>query len=134
MKIIKKDVMKMTRKEFNELPERKWDEDIGEFDSLIILPLRPIHDSGYRCLDFVACKYLNPICRLSGVSDVLHINGISGLGENWTEKYKSYPDKVSSVDWSIDCLPKSGLLRLFSSKKLKASTALSSFEIFAKEA
>jgi len=34
-----------TRKELEALPDRKWSEDIGEFDALIILPLRKTHDS-----------------------------------------------------------------------------------------
>jgi len=64
-------------------------------------------------LDFVATKDEAPICRVSGVSDVLHLGGIGG-------------------EFHIDCLPKSGLLRVFGrgTDKLIAGAALSSFELF----
>jgi len=116
-----------SRKEFEVLPERKWDEEIGEFDSMIILPTKHIHDSGFRCMDFVAVKGKEPFCRLSGCSDVIHIDGIGGYGE-WKG---NVPTVTPPKGWSIDCLKKSGLLRLFSDGKLKAGRALSSFELYA---
>ena len=95
----------------------------GDFDSLVILPLRTKHDSGYRCLDFVAVRNGKPVCKLSGCSDVIHIGGIGS----------SYLGKSDLVDWSIDCLPKSGLLRLFAGDAiLKDGGALSSFQVFAR--
>ncbi len=45
-----------TRKELESLPIRERNEDIGEFCGLIILPTRRKHDSGFRCMDFVAVK------------------------------------------------------------------------------
>lgn len=121
----------MTISEFKALPSRKWNEDIGEFDSLIILPTARKHDSGYRCMDFIACRGNEAICRLSGGSDVIHINGIGGYGYRWFDEYKTVPHSIAPIGWSIDCLPKSGLLRLFCGDKLRAGQALSSFEIFA---
>lgn len=123
----------MTIKDFESLPYREsFDKDIGEFDSLVILPTRKTHDSGYRCIDFVACIKDEPICRLSGCSDVLHINGIGGYGYKWTEKNIGVPFKIDIMPWSIDCLPKSGLLRMFCyGHNLIAGCALSSFDIFA---
>ncbi len=160
-----KNISKMARREFEALPERKWAEDIGEFDSMVILPaeinyisiakywiryfvaktfklekpeiweiweIKGLHDSGFRCMDFVACKGEEPICRLSGCSDVILFNGIGGYGYNWVEEYGKIPDLLSPIDWNIDCLPKSGLLRIFCQKyKLKIGEALSSFELFA---
>ena len=119
-----------TRKEFEALPIREWNEDIGEFDTLVILPTRRLHDSGFRCMDFIAIKEGTPICRLSGCSDVIHINGIGGYGFKWLEKYGKCPDKIKPTDWSIDCLKTSGLLRIFTHGKLRAGEALSSFELF----
>ena len=119
-----------TRKDFEHLRVRRWDEDIGEFDSLVILPQRRIHDSGYRCLDFVAVIGEKPICRLSGCSDVVHIEGIGGLGYNWLKQYKECPSLVPPTAWNIDCLKTSGLLRLFARGKIVAGAALSSFEIY----
>ena len=45
-----KDLTQYTIKEFRALPKRKFGEDIGDFDSLVILPTRRKHDSGYRCM------------------------------------------------------------------------------------
>jgi len=126
-----KDLSKWTRKDFEALPKRKWNEDIGEFDSLIILPKRYIHDSGYACMDFIAVVGEEPKCLLSGCSDVIHVNGIGGYGWNWLEKFGTVPDKIEPISWSIDCLKTSKLMRLFTNTKLIAGNALSSFEIYA---
>ena len=127
-----KDINEMTRKDFDKVPSRKWNENIGEFDSLITLPSRTLHESGYRCMDFVAVRDNKAIARLSGCSDVIHLDGIGGYGLNWMDKYHRVPDATPPTGWSIDCLPKSGLLRLFpNSHKLHAGSALSSFELFA---
>lgn len=121
----------MTHKDFEALPCREWDEDIGLIDSLILLPLRRIHDSGYRCLDFIAVKNDEATCRLSGCSDVIHIEGICGFGYGWMKKYKGCPALVPPKAWSIDCLKKSGLLRMFiNNSKIRVGAALSSFEIY----
>lgn len=122
----------MLRREFEALPDREWNKDIGEFDSLIILPSRRLHDSGYRCLDFVAVKGDTPICKLSGCSDVIHIDGFGGFGFDWLHRYNGCPHLVPPIGWSIDCLAKSGLFRLFHHGKMVAGSTLSSFEIYAK--
>lgn len=155
------DINNMTQLQFQCLPHRKWDEDIGVFDSLIILPagvnalsllkykiwrflsshiswikapelhtVNGMHDSGYRLLDFVAVKDQKPICRLSGCSDVIHIEGIGGLGFDWLHRYTGVPDLVPPTDWSIDCLKRSGLLRMFCRGGIRVGSALSSFEIY----
>jgi len=156
-----KDLNKMTEKEFRALPHREWNEDIGEFDSLIILPARRerwaeikykvrcwaskvfrlekpecwelphLHDSGYRCMAFVACIGADPICQLSGCSDVVHIEGIGGYGRNWYERLGTIPRTGPVRDWSIDCLDESGLLHLFAHvSTLVVGPSLSSFEVF----
>lgn len=127
------DINKMTRKEFEALPNRQsFDSDVGEFDSLVMLPMKYKHDSGYRCMDFVACKNNEPIMRLSGCSDVIHIDGIGGYGKNWFEKEGNVPRVVMAKGWSIDCLGKSGLLRIFVTGgfKITCGLSLSSFEIW----
>lgn len=130
-----KDVNEMTQKEFRALPCRtSWNSDEGILDALIILPTKRHHDSGYRCMDFVAVKKGKPICRLSGCSDVLHIDGIGGYGENWLAKYGTVPNSIPPSGWNVDCLKKSGLLRLFRTDgKIKVGTACSSFDVFAIE-
>ena len=123
---MKKDILCMKKKEFWELPKRKWNENIGPFESLVILPTCDYHDSGYRCMDFVAVdKDMYPICRLSGISDVIEIDGIGGHGE-------IFAGQLTTVKgWKIDCLP-CGYLRLFASGTLTCGEALSSFEVFCK--
>lgn len=105
-----KPVQKMTRKEFLALPSLGWNDDPPDFDSVVILPSRRMHESGYRLLDFVACKGDRALVRLSGCSDVLHIDGIGGYGKNWLKKYGTVPTAVPASGWCIDCLPVSGLL------------------------
>jgi hypothetical protein len=113
----------MTREDFGKLPHRKWDETIT-CESIVILPTRRKHDSGYRCLDFVAVVKNEAVCLLSGVSDVIHIDGIGGYGYE-------FPSLVPPSGWSIYCLPKSGLLRIWPmSQKIICGVALSSFEVF----
>ena len=120
-----KPIQELTKEEFEKIPSRKWNEDIGEFDSLVILPTEQIHDSGYACMDFVAVRKGKPFCRLSGCSDVIHIDGIGGLGRDFLSN--------TLTAWSIDCLPESKLLQIFcQSRKLIAGSALSSFEVFAR--
>ena len=118
-----------TKKELEALPSREWNQDVNDFDSLIILPTKQLHDSGFRCMDFIAVKDSQPFLRLSGCSDVIHIEGIGGFGE-WTPN-RGYPEFVVPKGWSVDCLKKSGLLRLFSDGRLKVGVAISSFEVYA---
>jgi hypothetical protein len=117
----KKCVNDMTRTEFSKLRHRKWNEDIGEFDSLIFFPTRRKHDSGYRCMEFIAVREGKPICKMSGCSDVVHLGGIA--------EALLYPKKMT---WNIDCLPVSGLLQIFShTHRFKVGADLSSFELLA---
>lgn len=91
-----------------------------------------LHDSGYRCIDFVAVKKNKPIYRLAGGSDVLHFDGIGGYGYKWLEKHGSIPKTILPSNWDMDCLRKSGLLRIFCRGKIICGDALSSFEIYCK--
>lgn len=91
-----------------------------------------MHDSGYRCMTFVAVKNNKPICRISGCSDVIHIDGIGGYGHRWYSKYSGVPKMVPPTDWNIDCLAESGLLRMFNGERnILCGASLSSFEIYA---
>ena len=112
-------VENMTKKQLLEIPERESFSSEVIMRSLIIVPggYRDIHDSGYRLMNFIAVSDKGvPICKLSGCSDVLHIGGIMA-------------SQKKSESWSIDCLHKSGLLRLFCGKHISAGAALSSFSI-----
>lgn len=128
-----------TRKEFETLPRADWKNDIGEVDSLIILPTRHKHDSGYICMEFVTIQNSKPTYIVSGYSDVIHLAGIGGhnIGShNYDEtllKERIYTRVCPRVCWSIDCLPTSRLLRLFCNKQMYIGASLSSFEIYFKE-
>jgi len=129
-----KPIEEWTVEEFENLPMREWNKDIGEFDSLIILPTKEIHESDFRCMDFVAVRKGIPICRLSGCSDVIHLDGIGGLGYCWFNKHEKIKKTKIISAWNIDCLKESGLLRLFCfGKSLQAGLSISSFEIFSVE-
>lgn len=125
-------IFDMTKEDFEKVPGRGgWSRDIGEFSSLVIIPQDYAHDSGWMCMDFVAVsKEDEPICRLSGCSDVLNLDGIGGYGyRKW--RLGELPNRIEPKGWSIDCLP-CGYLRLFSRSMMTAGPALSSFEIYAK--
>lgn len=125
-------IFDMTKEDFEKVPGRGgWSRDIGEFNALVIIPQDYAHDSGWMCMDFVAVsKDGEPICRLSGYSDILNLDGIGGYGyRNW--RLKELPNHIEPKGWSIDCLP-CGYLRLFSRNMMTAGPALSNFEIYAK--
>lgn len=123
-------IFEMTKEDFEKVPERGgWSRDIGEFSALVIIPQDYAHDSGWMCMDFVAVdKEGEPICKLSGCSDVLALDGIGGYGE-WLGG--ELPNCIKPKGWRIDCLP-CGYLRLFSRSALTAGPALSDFQIYAK--
>lgn len=115
------------RKALEALPHRRWDEDIGEIHSLVILPSRRKHESGYRCLDFVAVRDGVPICRLSGCSDVINLDGIGG----YNPRYSRIGTNAVPGAWAIDCLP-NGLLQIWNTHgPMVVGPALSTFEVFA---
>ena len=123
-------VFDMKNEDFEKVPARGgYSKDVGEFHALVIIPQDYAHDSGWMCMDFVAVdKEGEPICKLSGCSDVLNIDGIGGYGNL---KPGMLPHFIEPKGWSIDCLP-CGYLRLFSRSTMSAGAALSSFEIYAK--
>lgn len=127
----------MTRKQFEAVPHReKWNEHVT-CDCIVIMPTRKMHDSGYRAMDFVAIKDGKPLMRLSGCSDVIHIDGIGGRGYRYNRLIASNPiQRFSNLEErkarSIDCLHKSGLLRMWVDQcNLVCGPSLSSFEVWA---
>ena len=84
------------------------------FTDVIIVPMNENHDSGFQCMKFILCKRGKIIGALGGWCDVAHINGIGGYGQpgvDFDEALRT--QKTRRVAWSIDCLPKSGCIRLF---------------------
>lgn len=123
------DILEMKQKDFKAMPITCNREEIPElFDSVVIIPEKHLHDSGWKCMSYVLCKGCEPIVRVAGGSDVIHIDGIGGYGE-WEQ---DIPEMVKPKGWTIDCLP-CGYLRLFSSShNLKTSQiGFSDFDIYA---
>lgn len=129
-----KTVQEMKKKEFYDVPVKPTGNKDLEFNSLVIIPQREFHDSGYRIMGFVAVdKDCHPICWISkDVADVMHIDGIGGYGD-W--RPDDYPPRVRPpISWKIDCLP-CGYLRLFCNGVLKTENSsgyTSSFEVYYK--
>lgn len=53
-----------------------------------------LHDSCFRCMDYVAVVKNEAVCRLSGCSDVLHIEGIGGHGYKWLQRFGKVPNFI----------------------------------------
>lgn len=82
----------------------------AKFNGIVIVPMNYKHDSGYQCMKYILLDREEIVGVIGGGSDVVHINGIGGLG-----KEPDYKNRiVRAHDLRIDCLPGSKCLRLFS--------------------
>lgn len=125
---MKIDIKTVTVEELLQLDYQKPQQQ--QFNSVIIVPLGdPLHESGFRRMKFVYLKRDGEVAGVcGGPSDVLHLDGIGGYGQDWKTGMDEHKIPVSA--WSIDCLP-NGCLRLFSRKPLVApENSLSDAEIF----
>lgn len=124
-------INKMSKKEFDELENF---EPTGKFDAVVIIPTKDIHDSGYRCMRFVLTRHDDIVGVVSGWSDVIHINGIGGYG-NWTSSLPiDFSKPPKGYGWRIDCLAKSGYVRLFLDKELCIDEWIGSdFQLYVKD-
>lgn len=95
----------LTRKQFKEM---EYSKPTKPFTDIIIVPTDEIHDSGFRCMKFVLWNAREG--EISGVvgggSDVIHFNGIGGWGKNFNNQTRI------PIGYKIDCLRKSGYLRI----------------------
>lgn len=87
------DINKMSRKQFSKLPIIDDLETNVPVNSIVLLPSKKIHDSGYRSYKVVVCWESQPIgiCKRTDILD-LHFK--------------------NKVDLKIDCLNKSKLMRV----------------------
>lgn len=119
-------IFNMTREDFKQIPTIS-PEQTATFSSLVIIPTEEIHYSGWRCMEFVAVdKSGEPMYKMSGYSDVLHIDGIGGYGEH---DWRTVPTYVEAKGWSFDCLP-CGYLRLMCNCDMKYGGGISDFQIY----
>jgi hypothetical protein len=125
-----------TIEQFKALPEPSsfTNEEIGLIEGLIIMPTNNLHESGYRLMEFVTIQDGVPTYRVSGCSDVLHIGGIGGynIGRYNFDNMDMliHREMMPRIAWKIDCLPISGLVRLFCGKKMYLGESLSEMGIF----
>lgn len=106
-----KNIKDFTYKEFLKM---KYFQNKNEFTSFVIVPTKEIHYSGYRCMKFILIDEEKIVGVVGGYSDVIHFNGIGGKG-----KFLEDAPNPKGYAYKIDCLPKSGCLRVFIGKKVK---------------
>lgn len=88
-----KEINKMTRKDFMSVPViDNWHEQ--EIDSIILVPDKHVHDSGYSYFTVILCNNLRPVERLR-TYDTLSIYSI-----------------FENQRFRIDCLNKSKCIRI----------------------
>ena len=104
----------MTRKELLSVPSLADGEPAGVVDQIVIIPgnADDLHESGFRYMSLVLAREGEPIGRIPFAPDVLHLDGIGGLGRGGLSRDGLLMSKVPPAGWQIDCLPKSGLLNL----------------------
>ena len=124
-------IMKMSKEDFEKIPYIT-PKQIIVCDSLIILPVDKEHVNEFKHMGFISVIDNEPLYYLSGTSDMLCLNGICGWGKNWINKcYEKFPTKVFPTPWRIDCLSKSGLMRIFILYgKIRCDPENSTFEIY----
>jgi len=90
-----------------------------------------LHGSGYINLGFVAVIEDKPTWFIGGGSDVIHYDGIGGLGFRWTDRPRLVYDMCEPSGWNVDYLPVSGFFRFWSSVgRIRCGKSLSSFEVW----
>lgn len=108
-----------------------------KFNSFIIVPMDEDHDSGYRAMKLILMNAKNDeiVGVIGGGSDVINLDGIGGYGLR-NGPILEDPQLTPRTDWSIDCLPGSGCLRVFVTNRLlclDTNIICSSIEIFTTE-
>ena len=102
----------MTRKEFKDTPERKWDEVLHGVVGVWAMPNGKKHDSGWGCMDFVAeFEDGRPNVKFGGGCDVV-------------EFVDNSPSDCFGV-FRMDCDYKSRLVHIWSHVPFSVSADLS---------
>lgn len=133
-----KNILNMIVEDFQNLPKLSTIDENIIIDSVVILPATTCHDNGFMSMFYVLCKGYEPIGIISGISDILHINGGDGTNTTAFEDYSTWHNRTTrnltyNSRWKIDCLP-CGLIRLTSENKLYFTHInCSDVELFTKE-
>ena len=109
-----------TKKQFKEMQIKIPD---GKFTDIIVVPTDKIHDSGFRCMKFVLYNGRSDeiVGVVGGYSDVVHFNGVGGYGKSFNFHKLEKP-----IGYKIDCLRKSGYLRIMTAHYLEISDFIGS--------
>lgn len=86
----------MTKAELLAVPKRKWDEELMDVQEIYIIPSKRKHESGYRCMDFVAVvgeKNNEKLIGFGRCCDALHF--------------------MNAGDFTIDVSPQNNVIRIF---------------------
>lgn len=103
----------LTKKQFKEM---KYFKPTSPFTDIIVVPTDHIHDSGFRCMKFVLWNAIKGEISgiVGGASDVIHFDGFGGYG-----RYLFTDTPPKRVAYKIDCLKKSGYLRIMTDHYLE---------------
>lgn len=109
-----KNILEMTRKEIKDLKPFKTNQ---YFNGIVIIPNSKHNIPEFECMSFILCNEFEIVGKLDTISDMMLINGANGIG-NWRNitKINKYKAMTEPIDWKIDCLSKSHLLRIYCSK------------------
>ena len=112
-----------------------------EFKSFVVIPVEKedgtieLHDSGYGCMEFclVNCDD-EPIGKVGGGSDVVHLDGLGGYGADWLYRFQGVPRLIPIHGWTLDLLP-CGYLRVWSRRTLflKDRYVCSNMEVYSED-
>jgi len=85
------------------------------FTSVVIVPMLKKHESGFQTMKFILTHGNEIVGVVGGGSDIVCLNGIGGYGKYGTEFDKVRDTGMTKrIAWSLECLPKSKCIRLFS--------------------
>ena len=124
------DLTMMTLEDLRAVPLIKHEFDLKKFNGFVIVPTGELHDSGFGCMKFVLTHCNEVVGAVGGWCDVVHLNGIGGYGRCWHSSIESR--MVPVIGWSIDLLPASGCVRVFTKHRLDIDLdfILSDFEVY----
>ena len=125
-------IYNMTKEDFANVPYldiySDWDKLAPnghlEFNGLVIIPVEnedgtiTLHDSGWGCMAFCLIDENDePIGKVGGGSDVVHLDGLGGYGFGWLDRFQGVPKLIPIHGWTLDLLP-CGYLRVWSRRTL----------------
>ena len=79
------------------------------FNSVVIVPVDALHDSGFRCMKFILVRDGEVVGCVGGWCDTVQPNGIGNTGRDWRKYLRGL---VPYMGMSMDCLAGSGCVRI----------------------